>query len=229
MPTHVSTTSSQKQPDLIASLEYQGKGTIHVDGQPCTLTQYRISTSYQTSGQRTRIACTRPNGQAYANIEVLSGAYAWNEDIPGAELIAGKGRATPMPAATEERMIRLWAGPQGGLKAALAGIQDPPLFAVRPGSGDMRITERLTRQGNEVLYEVTVQDPESFLEPWVMTPRTMRLNTGNDAGLIPERANCEVYETGNITTQLRHGLEKNHGRRDADRDHSASLGSCQAE
>ena len=68
------------------------------------------------------------------NIEVLSGAYAWNEDIPGAELIKGKGKATPMAAATRERMIRLWAGPQGALKSALAGIQDPPLFAVRPGT-----------------------------------------------------------------------------------------------
>ena len=31
-------------------------------------------------------------------------------------------------------MIRLWAGPQGALKSALAGIQDPPLFSVRPGT-----------------------------------------------------------------------------------------------
>jgi hypothetical protein len=57
-----------------------------------------------------------------------------NEDIPGAELTPGKGKATPMAASTEERMIRLWAGPQGALKSALAGIQDPPLFAVRPGT-----------------------------------------------------------------------------------------------
>ena len=76
--------------DLIASLEYQGKGTMQVDGQPCTLTKYRISTNYQKSGQRTQITCTRPNGQTYSNIEVLSGAYSWNEDIPGAELIKGK-------------------------------------------------------------------------------------------------------------------------------------------
>ena len=39
-----------------------------------------------------------------------------------------------MAAATRERMIRLWAGPQGALKSALAGIQDPPLFSVRPGT-----------------------------------------------------------------------------------------------
>src|SRR5262245_56891360 len=120
--------------DLIGSLEYQGKGTMQVDGQPCTLTKYRISTNYQMSGQRTQITCTRPNGQTYSNIEVLSGAYSWNEDIPGAELIKGKGKATPMAAATEERMIRLWASPQGALKSALVGLQDPPVFSVNPGN-----------------------------------------------------------------------------------------------
>jgi len=71
-------------------------------------------------------------------------------------------------------------------------------------SGDMRITEKLTRKGNEILYELTVEDPESFVEPYVMTPRTLRLNAGNNAGLIPERANCEVYEEGNHTNQMRH-------------------------
>ena len=131
---HLGMLRGDQEIDLIASLEYQGKGTMQVDGQPCTLTKYRISTNYQTSGQRTQITCTRPNGQTYSNIEVLSGAYSWNEDIPGAELIKGKGKATPMAAATEERMIRLWASPQGALKSALAGIQDPPIFAVRPGT-----------------------------------------------------------------------------------------------
>jgi hypothetical protein len=33
-----------------------------VEGQPCTLTKYRISTNYQTSGQLTQIECTRANG-----------------------------------------------------------------------------------------------------------------------------------------------------------------------
>ena len=31
--------------ELIVSLEYQGKGTVQVDGQPCTLTKYRVSTN----------------------------------------------------------------------------------------------------------------------------------------------------------------------------------------
>jgi hypothetical protein len=42
------------------------------------------------------------------------------------------------------------------------------------------------------------------VEPWVMPPRTLRLNGAADAGLVAERAYCEVYETGAIVTQLRH-------------------------
>src|SRR6202046_2703363 len=108
---------SSEERDLMMTLEYQGKGTIQVDGQPCTVTKYRTSISYQASGERIQYTGTRPNGQACSNVEVLSGAYTWNEDIPGAELVPGKGKATPMPATVEERMIRLWAGPQGAFKA----------------------------------------------------------------------------------------------------------------
>ena len=123
---------SSEERDLIMSLEYQGKGTVQVDGQPCNATKYRTSISYQTSGERIQYTGTRPNGQACSNVEVLSGAYAWNEDIPGAELVPGKGKATPMPATVEERVIRLWASPQGAFKAAMAGTSDPPEMAPRP-------------------------------------------------------------------------------------------------
>ena len=111
--------------ELAVSLEYTGKGIVQVDGQPCALTKYRSSTNYQTPGQRIQYTCTRPNGQAYSTIEVVSGRYAWNEDMPGAEIVAGKGKATPMPNAVQERLIRLWAGPQAALKAALAGAGIP--------------------------------------------------------------------------------------------------------
>ncbi len=105
--------------DMVATLEYQGKGTIQVDGQPCTLTKYRASTNYQTFSQRIQYTCTRPNGQAYSNIEVVSGLYAWDEDTPGAEIGPTKGKVTPMPATVQERLIRLWASPQGAAKAAV--------------------------------------------------------------------------------------------------------------
>ena len=109
--------------ELVTSLEYQGKGAIQVDGQPCTLTKYRVSTNYQYPGQRVQYTCTRPNGQTYSNIEVVNGHYAWNEDLAGAEIVPGKGKATPMPDAVDERLIRLWASPQGAPKAAIAGVE----------------------------------------------------------------------------------------------------------
>jgi hypothetical protein len=125
---------STEERDLIMSLVYEGKGTIQVDGQPCNVTMYRADISYRASGERIRITGTRPDGQSCSNIEVVSGAFAWNEDIQGAELVPGQGKATPMPATVEERMIRLWAGPQGAWKAAMAGTQDSnsPQMAARP-------------------------------------------------------------------------------------------------
>jgi hypothetical protein len=72
-------------------------------------------------------------------------------------------------------------------------------------SEQMRVVERFTRQGDEILYEVTVEDPEVLAEPWVVTPRILRLNANPDAGLPPERGNCEVsYELDAIETQIRH-------------------------
>src|SRR5882762_10336659 len=84
--------------DMIASLEYQGKGTMQVAGQPCTVTKFRAITNYQTFSKRIQYTCTRANGQTSSNIEVVSGLYAWNEDTLGAEIGPAKGKATPMPA-----------------------------------------------------------------------------------------------------------------------------------
>jgi hypothetical protein len=69
-------------------------------------------------------------------------------------------------------------------------------------SGDMRIVERFTRRGNEILHEMTIHDPESFVEPWVAPARTLTLGNGN--AFVPERAHCEVYETNDINNQMRH-------------------------
>ena len=45
-------------------------------------------------------------------------------------------------------------------------------------SADMHIVEKFTRKGDEILYEITIEDPEVLVEPWVMAPRTLRLNRG---------------------------------------------------
>jgi hypothetical protein len=123
---------SSEEYDVLMTLDYQGKGTMQVNGQPCNVTMYRSDISYRASGERIRITGTRPNGQSCSTIEVVSGAYAWNEDIQGAELVPGQGKATPMAATVEERMIRLWSGPQGAFKGAFAGTSDPPSMTPRP-------------------------------------------------------------------------------------------------
>ena len=76
----------------LAALEYQGNGTIQVDGQPCTLTKYRSSTNYQTPGSAFSTRARGANGQTFSNVEVVSGQYAWNEDTPGAEIVRAKAR-----------------------------------------------------------------------------------------------------------------------------------------
>src|SRR3977135_2034978 len=80
---HTGMLKGHDERDMVATLEYQGKGTIQVDGQPCTLTKYRASTNYQTFSQRIQYTCTRPNGQTYSTTEVVGGLYAWNEDTRG--------------------------------------------------------------------------------------------------------------------------------------------------
>ena len=112
---------SGAESELVKTLDYHAAGgTIQVKGEPCTLTKYRVQANYQVPGWRTQIECTFKNKQTYKNVETLSGDYAWDEDMPGAELVPGKGKATPNPASLIERRIRLWGSPHGAVKAAIA-------------------------------------------------------------------------------------------------------------
>ena len=124
---HMGMLRSGAESELVKTLDYHAAGgTIQVEGQPCTLTKYRVQANYQVPGYRAQIECTRLNKQKYSNVETVSGTYAWDEDIPGAELVPGKGKATPRPAALDQRLIRLWASPHGAVKAAIAGAAGLP-------------------------------------------------------------------------------------------------------
>ena len=70
-------------------------------------------------------------------------------------------------------------------------------------SADMHMVEKLTRTGDEILYQVTIEDPDVLVEPWVMPDRILRLRQGPPQ-IIHERPNCEVYETKDISGQERH-------------------------
>ena len=69
-------------------------------------------------------------------------------------------------------------------------------------SDKMRVIEKFTRTGNEMLYEVTVEDPEVLVEPWVMNPRVLQIS--NRPTIISERGSCTDTELGEVSTQIRH-------------------------
>ena len=159
---HMGMLRSGAESELVKTLDYHAAGgTIQVDGQPCTVTKYRVQANYQVPGWRTQIECVRANKQKYSNVETVSGTYAWDEDIPGAELVPGKGKATPKPAALEERLIRLWASPQGAPKAAIAGAaglppsqsfgQNPAVLLDRQEKAGAKATTTLTWAGEKAV------------------------------------------------------------------------------
>jgi hypothetical protein len=182
--------------ELISSLEYQGKGAIQVDGQTCTLTKYRVSTSYQTPGQRVQYTCTRANGQTYSAIEVVSGPYAWNEDTVGAEIVPGKGKATPMPGAVEERLIRLWASPQGAAKAAIEAAEPTAELGANPST---HVKDGVDKAGHTSLTWEGGKPVLTFPIPGVAG--AMATATLNDK-FMAERV---VVKQGSKTTEFTYG------------------------
>ena len=111
--SHMGMLRGVEEHELAVSLEYQGNGTMQVDGQPCTLKKYRVSTNYQAPGQRTQISAPGQRPDLLGHRGRQRRCTRGTKTSPGAEIIAGKGKATPMPAAVQERLIRLWAEPAG--------------------------------------------------------------------------------------------------------------------
>jgi hypothetical protein len=193
---------SGNESELVKTLEYEAAGgTIQVNGQPCALTKYRISANYQTPGYRTQIQCTLPNKQTYSNVETMSGDYAWDEDIPGAELVPGKGTATPRPAALEERRIRLWASPHGAPKAAIAAAaglpvsesfgQNPATLLDRQATAGVKPMTTLSWQGNRAVITYPIPGV-----PGATATATL------DEGFLPTRV---VVRHGGNTTEFVYG------------------------
>ena len=193
---------SGNESELVKTLEYEAEGgMIQVNGQLCTLTKYRVSANYQIPGYRTEIVCTLPNKQTYSNVETMSGDYAWDEDVPGAEIIPGKGKATPRPAAIEERRIRLWASPHGAPKAAIAGAaglppsqsfgQNPAVLLDRQAAAGAKATTTLSWQGDRAILTFPIPGV-----PGAIATATL------DSRLLPERV---VVKHGTNTTEFIYG------------------------
>jgi hypothetical protein len=198
---HMGMLRGQAEPELIGTLEYQAEGTLQVDGQPCALTKYRLSANYQIPGYRTQIACTRANGKKYANIETISGQYVWDEDIPGAEIIAGHGKATPRRGVLEERLIRLWASPHGAAKAAIAAAAGVPLaesFAQNPAA----LLDRQAAAGVQGMTTLAWEGSRAVLTFPVPGVAGATATATLGEGFLPERV---VVKHGANTTEFVYG------------------------
>lgn len=69
-------------------------------------------------------------------------------------------------------------------------------------SNNMRVVERLRREGNTLIWQATVHDPEILLQPWAMTPVRRTLNPDPKAVLI-EDLPCEDRDQEHIVTRER--------------------------
>lgn len=195
---HMGMLRSGAESELIKTLDYHADGgTIQMNGQACVVTKVRIQANYQIPGYRTQIECTLPNKQTYKNVETMSGDFAWDEDIPGAELVPGKGKATPKPAALEERRIRLWASPQGAPKAAIAGAAGMPTtesFGKNPAT----LLDAQTAAGVKGTTTLTWQGDKAIVTyPIPGVPGAVATATLNN--FLPERI---VVKSGTNTTEF---------------------------
>jgi hypothetical protein len=69
---------------------------------------------------------------------------------------------------------------------------------------DMKVTERITRTGNSLKWEATVDDPEYLLKPWSVTPVTRQLNMDPTAALV-EPLPCQDIDHLHTTSHVRSG------------------------
>jgi len=193
---------SGSESELIKTLHYEGAGgSIQVNGQPCTLTKYQMNANYQIPGYRVQIACTRANKQTYSVVENMSGNYAWDDDIPGAELVPGKGKSTPRPDAYKERLIRLWASPHGAPKAAIAGAAGLPV-AQSFGQNPATLLDRQAAAGAKPTTTLAWQGEKAILTFPIPGLPDATATATLDAKYLPERV---VVKSGTDTTEFVYG------------------------
>jgi hypothetical protein len=68
----------------------------------------------------------------------------------------------------------------------------------------LHVIERLTREGNTLRWEATVEDPEVLMEPWRMNPLVRVLDTSPDA-FVPEDLPCDERDSEHLVTKVRSG------------------------
>jgi hypothetical protein len=70
-------------------------------------------------------------------------------------------------------------------------------------SENMRVIERLRRDGNMLTWQATVEDPEVLVQPWVMNTRELRLNPDPKA-MLEETLPCSERDLSHLVTKEHH-------------------------
>jgi glyoxylase-like metal-dependent hydrolase (beta-lactamase superfamily II) len=143
----------------VKSLEFTATGQMFSVGQnyvasdpwpAVPLKNYTVTINYDTGAMRIDLVRTmgptmpRGGGAPFTGdqrqIQLVSGNFAWNMPAPAANAAAGGAapQAAPQAAAQPERMLALWATPQGFVKAAMMN----------------NATQRQARGGTEVSFTV---------------------------------------------------------------------------
>jgi hypothetical protein len=143
-----------QQEDSILTLEQWAKGTMTVGQQRFDVPEYRMSVNYGVPGMRVDLRRQAAGGQAQRQIEVVSGAAAWNEAD------RGKG-VTPARDRAKERLVQLWTTPMGIVKAArAAGAR----ATVKPAGTTTMLTFPLPAPADDVTVTATLQRDPSLVK-----------------------------------------------------------------
>jgi glyoxylase-like metal-dependent hydrolase (beta-lactamase superfamily II) len=123
--------------ESVTSLRIEGSGANFSVGQPYTageewprvnIVSYTAEIDYEAGAQRVELVREQPQpeplgggvrfaGQQRA-VQLVSGAYAWNQPPQTAD--GTQPAAQPQPAAAAERSLQIWTTPHGFVRAALA-------------------------------------------------------------------------------------------------------------
>jgi hypothetical protein len=144
-----------QQEDSILTLEHWAKGTITVGQQKYDVPEYRLSVNYSVPGIRIDLRRQTQGGQPQRQIEVVSGAVAWNETERGRNATAARDRV-------KERLVNLWTTPMGIVKAArMAGAK----ATVKAAGNATVLSFPLPAPADDVTLNATVRRDASLLVP----------------------------------------------------------------
>jgi hypothetical protein len=70
-------------------------------------------------------------------------------------------------------------------------------------SENMHVIERIRRDGNALVWQATVEDPDVLIKPWVMNSVTLRLNP-NPKAELEESLPCSERDLSHLVTKEHH-------------------------